>query len=185
MTAFKNDPAVRAFRDTLGMFPTGVTVVTARGADGAPVGLTVSSFNSVSLVPPLVVWSLSGHLDCVPAFKNAAVYAINVLAEDQQELSARFAGRADDKFAGLDVDTGEIVIDGETDAAVLDLFIDGIAVTAQRAGKAFTCRAKVNMDNYRVQHSEWREPYGSIIIALAKDDQRVPTARYCVVGGIG
>lgn len=101
MTAFKNDPAVRAFRDTLGMFPTGVTVVTARGADGAPVGLTVSSFNSVSLAPPLVVWSLSGHLACVPAFENAAVYAINVLAEDQQALSQRFASRSDDKFAGV------------------------------------------------------------------------------------
>ncbi len=107
MTVPKNDPTPRAFRDALGMFPTGVTVITARDAAGRPVGLTVSSFNAVSLAPPLVVWSLSSHLDCVPAFENAAVYAINVLAEDQQELSARFAGRADDKFAGLDVDTGD------------------------------------------------------------------------------
>jgi flavin reductase (DIM6/NTAB) family NADH-FMN oxidoreductase RutF len=88
------------------MFPTGVTVVTARDADGRPLGLTVSSFNSVSLAPPLVVWSLSDHLACVPAFENAAVYAINVLAEDQQDISQRFAGSADDRFAGLDFDEG-------------------------------------------------------------------------------
>ena len=101
MTVSKNDPAVRAFRDTLGMFPTGVTVITARAPSGEPVGLTVSSFNSVSLAPPLVVWSLSGHLSSVPVFENAAVYAINILAEDQQDLSRRFASRGEDKFAGI------------------------------------------------------------------------------------
>jgi flavin reductase (DIM6/NTAB) family NADH-FMN oxidoreductase RutF len=102
MTVPKNDPAVRAFRDTLGMFPTGVTVITARAPGGQPIGLTVSSFNSVSLTPPLIVWSLSGHLPSVRAFENAAVYAINVLAEDQQDMSQRFASRSDDKFAGLE-----------------------------------------------------------------------------------
>jgi len=102
MTVPKNDPAVRAFRDTLGMFPTGVTVITARAPGGEPIGLTVSSFNSVSLTPPLIVWSLSGHLPSVRAFENAAVYAINVLAEDQQDISQRFASRSDDKFAGLE-----------------------------------------------------------------------------------
>ena len=102
MTVPKNDPAVRAFRDTLGMFPTGVTVITARAPGGQPIGLTVSSFNSVSLTPPLIVWSLSGHLPSVRAFENAAVYAINVLAEDQQDISQRFASHSDDKFAGLE-----------------------------------------------------------------------------------
>lgn len=106
MTVPKNDPAVRAFRDTLGMFPTGVTVVTARAPGGEPIGLTVSSFNSVSLVPPLIVWSLSGHLPSVPVFENAAVYAINVLAEDQQDVSQRFASRGEDKFAGLEFTEG-------------------------------------------------------------------------------
>ncbi|MBS0347811.1 MAG: flavin reductase family protein [Proteobacteria bacterium] len=101
MTSPKNDPAVRAFRDTLGMFPTGVTVITARAPSGEPIGLTVSSFNSVSLTPPLVVWSLSKHLPSVPIFENAAVYAINILADDQQDISQRFASRSDDKFAGL------------------------------------------------------------------------------------
>lgn len=106
MTVPKNDPAVRAFRDTLGMFPTGVTVITARAPSGEPIGLTVSSFNSVSLTPPLIVWSLSGHLPSVPIFENAAVYAINVLAEGQQDMSQRFASRSDDKFAGLDYTEG-------------------------------------------------------------------------------
>ena len=106
MTDYKNDPDVRAFRDTLGMFPTGVTVITARGPGGEPVGLTVSSFNSVSLAPPLVVWSLSGHLPSVPIFETAAVYAINVLAEDQADLSQRFASRLGEKFAGLEFDSG-------------------------------------------------------------------------------
>ncbi|WP_298621946.1 flavin reductase family protein [uncultured Zoogloea sp.] len=107
MNAPKNDPAVRAFRDTLGMFPTGVTVVTTRDGAGRPVGLTVSSFNSVSLVPQLVVWSLSSHLQLVPALENAPVYAINVLAEDQQELSNRFASRVEDRFAGVEFTDGE------------------------------------------------------------------------------
>ncbi len=107
MTDYKNDPDVRAFRDTLGMFPTGVTVITARGPGSEPVGPTVSSFNSVSLAPPLVVWSLSGHLPSVPIFETAAVYAINVLAEDQQDISQRFASRGEDKFAGLAFTEGE------------------------------------------------------------------------------
>lgn len=114
MNAPKNDPVVRAFRDTLGMFPTGVTIVTARAPDGTLVGLTVSSFNSVSLVPPLVVWSLSSHLPCVQIFQNAPVYAINVLAEDQQALSGRFASRLEDKFAGV------AFTEGEGDVPLLD-----------------------------------------------------------------
>ena len=107
MTVSKNDPAARAFRDTLGMFPTGVTVITARGPGGEPVGLTVSSFNSVSLTPPLVVWNLSAHLPSVPIFESAAVYAINVLADDQQDISQRFASRGEDKFAGIAFTEGE------------------------------------------------------------------------------
>ena len=107
MNAPKNDPVVRAFRDTLGMFPTGVTIVTARAPDGTLIGLTVSSFNSVSLVPQLVVWSLSSHLQLVPALENAPVYAINVLAEDQQDLSNRFASRVEDRFAGVEFTDGE------------------------------------------------------------------------------
>ncbi|QID16433.1 flavin reductase family protein [Nitrogeniibacter mangrovi] len=105
MTA-RPDSSQRALRDSLGMFATGITVVTARAPDGTPVGLTVNSFNSVSLDPPLIVWSLASHLPSVAVFSHCEYYAINVLAEDQQHLSQRFATRDIDKFAGLELRDG-------------------------------------------------------------------------------
>lgn len=96
----------RRFRNSLGMFATGITVVTTRTPAGVPIGLTVNSFNSVSLEPPLIVWSLSNDLPSRPLFEGCEYYAINVLAEDQAELSQRFASRAEDKFIGLEFDTG-------------------------------------------------------------------------------
>ncbi|MCE1184100.1 flavin reductase family protein [Zoogloea sp.] len=106
MSNANNDLAARAFRDTLGMFPTGVTVVTARTPEGGAVGVTVSSFNTVSLNPQLIVWSLSKHLASLPVFESAPVYAIHVLAEDQQDISQRFASKLPDRFAGLEVVDG-------------------------------------------------------------------------------
>jgi 3-hydroxy-9,10-secoandrosta-1,3,5(10)-triene-9,17-dione monooxygenase reductase component len=97
MTSDDIDP--RAFRDALGTFATGVTVVTTRLPDGLCTGLTVSSFNSVSLRPPLIVWSLSLNSPSVAAFRDCAYYAVNVLAEDQVELSRRFALPKIAKFA--------------------------------------------------------------------------------------
>lgn len=91
----------RQFRDALGSFVTGVTIVTARAADGSPVGLTVNSFNSVSLDPPLVLWSLALHSASLPVFRDAKCWAVHVLAAGQEELSARFATRGADKFDGL------------------------------------------------------------------------------------
>lgn len=96
----------RRFRNALGMFATGITVVTTRSPSGEPIGLTVNSFNSVSLDPPLIVWSLANSLPSRPLFEACEYYAINVLAEDQAELSQRFASRLDDKFAGLAVNAG-------------------------------------------------------------------------------
>ncbi len=96
----------RAFRDALGVFATGVTVVTTRTPDGSCAGMTVSSFNSVSLNPPLIVWSLSLDSLNLEAFLNCDRYAVNVLAADQVELSRRFALPLIDKFAGLDFDQG-------------------------------------------------------------------------------
>jgi flavin reductase (DIM6/NTAB) family NADH-FMN oxidoreductase RutF len=80
----------KMFRNTLGMFPTGVAVVTARSADGAHQGVTINSFNSVSLDPPLVLFSLSRKLFSLNAFLSADTFAINFLQESQQELSIRF-----------------------------------------------------------------------------------------------
>ena len=89
------------FRAALGMFATGVTIVTARAADGAPVGLTANSFNSVSLKPPLVLWSLARSAGSMPAFERGSHYAINILAADQHALAERFASKAADRFADV------------------------------------------------------------------------------------
>jgi flavin reductase (DIM6/NTAB) family NADH-FMN oxidoreductase RutF len=89
------------FRAALGMFATGVTIVTARGADGTLVGLTANSFNSVSLRPPLVLWSLARKAGSMRAFERGSHYAINILAAEQHALAERFAGKAVDRFADL------------------------------------------------------------------------------------
>lgn len=109
------------FRSALGLFATGVTIVTARAADGTPVGLTANSFNSVSMSPPLVLWSLSLQAGSLPAFANGSHYAIHILAAEQRALAERFATRGADRFAGLDwrEGTGGVpLIDGA--AAVLE-----------------------------------------------------------------
>ena len=92
----------RALRDTLGAFATGVTVVTTLDGDGRAIGLTVNSFNTVSLDPPLILWSLSLASPSIEAFRRASHFAVNVLAADQQAVAERFARRNSDKFAGID-----------------------------------------------------------------------------------
>lgn len=96
----------REFRNALGAFPTGVTVVTTAAPGGAYFGLTVNSFNSLSLDPPLILWSISQASQSLPAFADCSHFAINILAEDQAEISKRFASRAPDKFAHLELKTG-------------------------------------------------------------------------------
>ncbi len=91
----------RDFRNTLGCFATGVTIVTALDPDGEPIGLTISSFNSVSLDPPLILWSLSLGSPMLEAFRRASHYTVNVLAAEQQSLSDRFAVRRTDHFVDL------------------------------------------------------------------------------------
>ena len=89
------------FRSALGTFATGVTIVTARDATGNAVGLTANSFNSVSLSPPLVLWSLARSAGSMPAFARGSHYAINILAADQRDLAERFAAKGADRFAGV------------------------------------------------------------------------------------
>jgi flavin reductase (DIM6/NTAB) family NADH-FMN oxidoreductase RutF len=89
------------FRAALGTFATGVTIVTVRNAQGVPVGLTANSFNSVSLDPPLVLWSLARSAGSLPAFARGSHYAINILAAEQHLLAERFAGKALDRFEGV------------------------------------------------------------------------------------
>jgi flavin reductase (DIM6/NTAB) family NADH-FMN oxidoreductase RutF len=92
----------RDFRNALGQFATGVTVVTAVNPDGHPVGMTVSSFNSVSLQPALVLWSLGRHAGSFPVFAQASHYAIHVLAAHHKDWAMQFAQRGIDRFAGID-----------------------------------------------------------------------------------
>ena len=96
----------RAFRDALGRFPTGVTIITTRAANGDPVGITANSFNSVSLGPPLVLWSLAQFSPNLPIFQECAFYGVNVLAEDQAALSRKFGSTQSEKFAGVVWDEG-------------------------------------------------------------------------------
>jgi flavin reductase (DIM6/NTAB) family NADH-FMN oxidoreductase RutF len=81
------DAVVRDFRDALGSFATGVTVLTALAPDGEPIGVTISSFNAVSLQPPLILWSLACDSPRLDAFPPRQHYAVNVLAVDQQWIS--------------------------------------------------------------------------------------------------
>ena len=111
------------FRAALGMFATGVTIVTARGADGTLVGLTANSFNSVSLSPPLVLWSLARRAGSMPAFRAGSHYAINILAAEQHALAERFASKVGDRFAGVawqEGTAGAPLIEGA--AAVFECF---------------------------------------------------------------
>lgn len=91
----------RDFRRALGRFATGITVITARAADGEIAGLTVNSFNSVSLDPPLVLWSLGRDSPSHEVFERATHFAVNVLSEQQRALSDNFARSGVDKFVGL------------------------------------------------------------------------------------
>ncbi|MER9702767.1 flavin reductase family protein [Mesorhizobium sp. M0204] len=95
----------RLLRNAFGRFATGVTVVTTGTADG-PVAITANSFSSVSLDPPMVLWSIGRHSRRFEAFANSAHYAIHVLAEDQIDLCWRFSKSGTD-FADLDLSSSE------------------------------------------------------------------------------
>ena len=89
------------FRRALAQFATGVTVITTRTPEGTPVGVTVNSFNSVSLAPPLVVWSLALGASTQPVFRDCPRYLVHILSAGQLEVARRFAQRGIDRFAGL------------------------------------------------------------------------------------
>src|ERR1043166_1345002 len=102
----EGDFDARDFRKALGTFATGVAILTTRNDQDKPVGLTCNSFNSVSLQPPLILWSLSTYSPSLAAFAQAEHFAVNVLAADQVELSRRFSQPIDNRFAGIATDAG-------------------------------------------------------------------------------
>ncbi len=89
------------FRKALGQFATGVTIVTALNAQHEPVGVTVSSFNSVSLHPPLVLWSMANSAASLPVFMACTHYAVHVLGAEQKDLALQFASKGIDRWAGV------------------------------------------------------------------------------------
>lgn len=91
------------FRRALGKFPTGVTVITTQDAQGELIGVTASSFNSVSIDPALVLWSIDKGAYSLDAFTQGEAFTVHVLRDDQVDLSNRFARRGEDKFAGVDL----------------------------------------------------------------------------------
>ena len=91
-----------SFRQCLGKFATGVTVVTCCDADGNPCGITANSFSSVSLEPPLVLWNIARVSNSLEAYLDAEHFAINVLAADQQQLSSHFARTDHTLFRGIE-----------------------------------------------------------------------------------
>jgi flavin reductase (DIM6/NTAB) family NADH-FMN oxidoreductase RutF len=107
----------RDFRNALGTFPTGVTVVTTLSPEGAPIGLTCNSFSSVSLSPALVLWSLSLRSPNLANFLQAPNFAINILAADQRDISQRFAQSIANKFEGVRCTQGQLGLPLVADAA--------------------------------------------------------------------
>jgi flavin reductase (DIM6/NTAB) family NADH-FMN oxidoreductase RutF len=89
----------RDFRNALGAFPTGVCLATALAPGGKPEGLTINSFSSVSLSPPMVLWSLARTAASAPVFRDAEQFAISVLSAQDRDLSSHFAMSSGDKFA--------------------------------------------------------------------------------------
>lgn len=104
MTTSCFDP--KQFRQALGAFTTGVTIVTTRGPDGLDYGLTANSFNSVSIDPPMVLWSINKDSSSAQAFTEGSHFAVHILSTDQEPLSNRFAKSSADKFAELELQRG-------------------------------------------------------------------------------
>jgi flavin reductase (DIM6/NTAB) family NADH-FMN oxidoreductase RutF len=89
-------------RKAFGSFMTGVTVVTTRNGHDQPLGFTANSFTSVSLSPPLVLICIDKSSENLDAFTGAENFAVNILADDQQEISNRFARNVEDRFHDID-----------------------------------------------------------------------------------
>ena len=152
----------QSFRKALSSFATGVTIATTLDEEGAPVGVTASSFNSVSLDPPLVLWSLSKASLSYPSFMASGHFAIHVLAADQSELSDRFARSQTDKWEGLSWHKGEHgspLLDEH--AAVFECRTrheydggDHVILVGEVAG--FEARAKAPLLFHRGQYSDSR-----------------------------
>mgnify|MGYP000511724786 CR=1 FL=1 len=96
------------YRNALGKFGTGVAIVSTKTKADSPVGVTINSFNSVSLDPPIVLWSLHKQSPSLQAFDDTKKFVIHVLSKDQVDLSKRFSSRIEEKFAGVSYEFGQL-----------------------------------------------------------------------------
>lgn len=101
-----SDEARRQFRTALGQFATGVTAMTTVAPDGTPVGITVSSFNSLSLEPPLILWGLGRFGGSFHCFQTGTAFAVNVLCASHHEVARKLAQLGDGKFDGIELHPG-------------------------------------------------------------------------------
>ncbi len=104
---FREGSDARTFRDALGCFATGVTIITAMDGEGQPIGLTANSFTSVSLDPPLLLVCVANNAGSAAVLRDAQRFAVNVLQIGQQPTSNRFAGKGEDRFANTPWEVGE------------------------------------------------------------------------------
>jgi flavin reductase (DIM6/NTAB) family NADH-FMN oxidoreductase RutF/pimeloyl-ACP methyl ester carboxylesterase len=104
---YRSGSDARTLRDAMGCFATGVTIITAHGADGKPIGLTANSFTSVSLDPPLLLVCIANNAGSAETLRAAESFAVNVLQIGQQPVSNLFAGKGEDRFAGTRWEVGE------------------------------------------------------------------------------
>ena len=98
---------LKEYRNALGKFGTGVAIVSTKTNDELPVGVTINSFNSVSLEPPIVLWSLNKQSPSLKAFDDTRKFVIHVLSKDQVDLSKRFSSRIEEKFANVAYEFGK------------------------------------------------------------------------------
>jgi flavin reductase ActVB len=102
------------FKEAMARFGSGVTVITTREYEGAPAGFTASSFSSLSLNPPLVLFCLDREAHCFDAFYGATHFGVNILASGQKDISNRFSQRSGDKFKDIGL------LDGTTDVPLIE-----------------------------------------------------------------
>ena len=98
----------RDLRNAMGLFATGVTIITTKDASGKPFGLTANAFSSLSLDPPMLLICVDKGVDCYACFDESKVFAVNFLSLTQEELSTRFATKGIEKFEGLSYRVGEL-----------------------------------------------------------------------------
>lgn len=159
-TPIPDDPEsaarARRFRDVLGLFASGVTVVTSM-SDGAPVGMTCQSFSSVSLEPPLVMFSPAKTSRAWPLMQRAGYFCVNILAADQSDVSNAMATKGSDKYDGIGWSpstTGAPLLDG-----VLG-FVDCTVHSVHEAGDHYVVLGRVRELGFApgVEHRDDRKP---------------------------